>query len=108
MTIYFSKQTNGFYDSNLHGQNIPNDCVEISEAEHRALLAAQATGKKILGGDDGRPVLGEHAPVSYVYLRAAQYPPITDYLDGVVKGDQAQIDRYIAECLAVKERFPKT
>jgi hypothetical protein len=30
-----------------------------------------------------------------------------DYLDGVVKGDQAQIDKYIADCLAVKVKYPK-
>jgi len=28
-------------------------------------------------------------------------------LDGIVKGDQAQIDKYIADCLAVKEKYPK-
>lgn len=39
--------------------------------------------------------------------RANEYPPITDYLDGVVKGDQEQIDKYIADCLAVKEKYPK-
>lgn len=31
----------------------------------------------------------------------------TIYLDGVVKGDQAQIDKYIADCLAVKAKYPK-
>ena len=44
---------------------------------------------------------------AYIAKRAAEYPPITDYIDGVVKGDQAQIDKYIADCLAVKQRFPK-
>lgn len=39
--------------------------------------------------------------------RAREYPPITDYLDGVVKGDQAQIDAYVAACLAVKAKYPK-
>ena len=43
----------------------------------------------------------------YQSQRAAEYPPITDYLDGVVKGDQAQIDAYIAACLAVKGKYPK-
>lgn len=43
----------------------------------------------------------------YIAQRAAEYPPITDYLDGVVKGDQAQIDAYIAACLAVKNKYPK-
>jgi len=39
--------------------------------------------------------------------RAAEYPPFADYLDGVVKGDQAQIDAYIAACQAVKAKYPK-
>jgi len=44
---------------------------------------------------------------SYIAKRASEYPPITDYIDGVVKGDQAQIDKYIADCLAVKAKYPK-
>jgi hypothetical protein len=44
---------------------------------------------------------------AYIAKRQAEYPPITDYLDGVVKGDQAQIDKYIADCLAVKAKYPK-
>ena len=44
---------------------------------------------------------------SYKRNRLAEYPPITDYLDGVVKGDQAQIDAYIAACQAVKAKYPK-
>jgi hypothetical protein len=44
---------------------------------------------------------------AYIAKRAAEYPPITDYIDGVVKGDQAQIDKYIADCLAVKNKYPK-
>lgn len=40
-------------------------------------------------------------------LRAAEYPPMSDYLDGIVKGDQAQVDKYIADCLAVKAKYPK-
>lgn len=43
----------------------------------------------------------------YQHQRAQEYPPIEDYLDGVVKGDQAQIDNYIAACLAVKAKYPK-
>ena len=46
-------------------------------------------------------------PNAYKAKRAAEYPPMTDYLDGVVKGDQAQIDAYIAACLAVKDKYPK-
>ena len=46
-------------------------------------------------------------PNVYKTKRSLEYPPITDYLDGVVKGDQAQIDKYIADCLAVKAKYPK-
>ena len=46
-------------------------------------------------------------PEAYKAQRAMEYPPITDYLDGVVKGDQAQIDSYIAACQAVKAKYPK-
>jgi hypothetical protein len=44
---------------------------------------------------------------TYAQKRAREYPPMTDYLDGIVKGDQAQIDKYIADCLAVKIKYPK-
>jgi hypothetical protein len=44
---------------------------------------------------------------AYIAKRASEYPPITDYIDGVVKGDQAQIDKYIADCLAIKAKYPK-
>jgi hypothetical protein len=47
------------------------------------------------------------AGLTYQRLRAAAYPPVTDYLDGVVKGDQAQIAQYIAACQAVKALYPK-
>ena len=46
-------------------------------------------------------------PNAYKAKRIAEYPPITDYLDGVVKGNQAQIDKYIADCLTVKAKYPK-
>jgi len=49
----------------------------------------------------------EYERTEYQRKRAAEYPPITDYIDGVVKGDQAQIDAYIAACMAVKAKYPK-
>jgi hypothetical protein len=44
---------------------------------------------------------------AYIAKRAAEYPPITDYIDGVVKGNQPQIDKYIADCQAIKNKYPK-
>jgi hypothetical protein len=47
------------------------------------------------------------ASEAYKDKRAAEYPPITDYLDGIVKGDNAQVQAYIDACLAVKNKYPK-
>ena len=39
--------------------------------------------------------------------RANEYPDFREYLDGIVKGDDAQIQKYINDCLAVKAKYPK-
>lgn len=50
----------------------------------------------------------EPKPVlTYAQKRALEYPDFRDYLDGIVKGDQAQIQNYIDACLAVKQKYPK-
>lgn len=46
-------------------------------------------------------------PRAYQAQRAAEYPPMADYLDGIVKGDSAQVQAYIDTCLAVKAKYPK-
>ena len=47
------------------------------------------------------------ASEAYKVKRVAEYPPYTDYLDGIVKGDNAQVQAYIDACLAVKNKYPK-
>lgn len=47
------------------------------------------------------------ASEAYKEKRAKEYPPITDYIDGIVKGDNAQVQAYIDACLAVKAKYPK-
>lgn len=49
----------------------------------------------------------EYARLEYQRLRSVEYPPASDYLDGIVKGDQAQVQAYIDACLAVKAKYPK-
>lgn len=74
---------------------------------------------KIVSGSD-EPVLMTDAEVAeleqltkelsksrYKTERALAYPDFREYLDGVVKGDQAQIKAYIDACLAVKAKYPK-
>lgn len=44
---------------------------------------------------------------TYKMQRMLEYPPIVDYIDAVVKGDQEQMQKYIDACLSVKEKYPK-
>tara|TARA_R110000822_G_scaffold155847_2_gene295637 strand:- start:249 stop:521 length:273 start_codon:yes stop_codon:yes gene_type:complete len=76
-------------DSAEYEHLLPSGSVQITDAEADTLRAANA------------PVL------TYAQLRAAEYPPMTDYLDGIAKGDTAQVNTYIAACLAVKAKYPK-
>jgi len=39
--------------------------------------------------------------------RAREYPDFREYLDGIVKGDNVQVQKYINDCLAVKAKYPK-
>ncbi len=43
----------------------------------------------------------------YQRLRAKEYPDFKEYLDGIVKGDTAQMQAYIDACLTVKAKYPK-
>lgn len=93
----------------------PNGLADVTEHELNLDLFPDYT---FLGKFDQYPDVkskryegGQWVSVSsepeYVTARRAEYPPMADYLDGVVKGDQAQIDAYIAACQAVKDKYPK-
>ena len=43
----------------------------------------------------------------YEELRVAEYPPMEDYLDAVVKGDTEAEEEYKRKCLDVKAKYPK-
>ena len=87
--------------------------VDVAEQEfevHEDMKWIDApTGVAVGYSYDGSNFIASTAPRERTYAekRAREYPPITDYLDGLVKGDQAQIDKYIADCKAVKEKYPK-
>ena len=73
--------------------------IPLTDAE----LAVVAQAKAI---EDAKNA--ELAKTQYQRDRAKEYPPITDYIDGVVKNDQSQIQSYIDACLAVKAKYPKS
>jgi hypothetical protein len=78
------------------GASIPADPENTDYAAYLEWLAA------------GNMPAADTPPVpTYQQLRSAAYPPITDYLDAIVKGDKAQVKAYIDACLAVKVEYPK-
>jgi hypothetical protein len=81
----------------------PDNSLHFIEPEFAYLLPAGSVAITDAEAEALRPV---YTP-TYAEKRAAEYPPMTDYLDGVVKGDQAQIDQYIADCQAIKTKYPK-
>lgn len=64
-------------------------------------------GMQNLTPEQQNELVRQYAANEYKEKRRNEYPPITDYIDGVVKGDQAQIDAYVAACQAVKAKYPK-
>jgi hypothetical protein len=86
--------------------------------DHQAIIALYPNVAVIRDNDafdaQGNPVAYDETAVqayidahAYIAKRQAEYPPMTDYLDGVAKGDQTQINKYIADCQAVKAKYPK-
>ena len=61
-TVFYSQTTGGFYIREVHGDNIPADAVEITEAEHAALIEGQSNGKRIVADANGRPALQDPPP----------------------------------------------
>lgn len=72
MSMYFSPQYMGFYSSNVHGDNIPGDVVEINDGYYQQLLNDQALGNVIVFDESTRqPIAVTPAPISDVELAQA-------------------------------------
>lgn len=62
MKTFYSPSIRGFFNSELHGSNMPGDVVEISNQLHAELIAGQSLGKVIVPGDGGVPTLADQPP----------------------------------------------
>jgi hypothetical protein len=88
---------------------IPGGCIDVAAPTVPEGQCAKWDGAWVFENIPQPEPEVESEPVELTYAekRAAEYPPMADYLDAVVKGDQAQIDAYVAACLAVKAKYPK-
>jgi hypothetical protein len=71
MQISYSALTRGFYLAEIHGADIPEDALTITESDHSALLASQAQGAQIVPGPGGAPTLLWPTPPTEAELLAA-------------------------------------
>ncbi len=55
--MFYSKNTGGFYDSKIHGKNIPADAIEVPDQLYAELFAGQSDGRQITSDADGYPIL---------------------------------------------------
>jgi hypothetical protein len=53
--LKYSKTTRGFFCDEIHGKNVPPDCVEITNEQHANLMHEQAQGKEIVPDENGYP-----------------------------------------------------
>ena len=79
------------------GASIPNDPANTDYAEYLEWVEAGNTATAA----DAIP------DPTYQENRVAEYPPVADYLDGIVKADDLQVQKYIDDCQAVKDKYPK-
>lgn len=83
--MFYSKSTNGFYTREIHGDNIPADAVEITEAEHAALIEGQSMGKRIVTDENGRPILQDPPPPTIEQIIAQYDAAVQQRLDDFAK-----------------------
>lgn len=79
MGMYYARTTVGFYDTVIHGNNIPADAVEISPEEHKALMQGQSEGKRIGADEEGRPILIVPPPLTLAETVTAKKAALAAY-----------------------------
>lgn len=89
--MYYSRSTGSFYTTEIHGNSMPDDVVEITVDGWQALQHAESEDKRIEADADGRPVAvvpPPHVPTT-AEVEAQRLRAYADPLTGS--------DRYFAE-----------
>ena len=98
----FSPSTHGFYSDEIHGTAIPADAVEITDEEWLSLLDGQVSGKRIVVGQSGNPIIQDQNPPTQAEIIALYEKALDDHLDSV-----ARLHRYDTRfTFALRAGFP--
>lgn len=79
------------------GQEVPVGLVEITKTEADVLGVQNYEKNRV----------AEIDKLDYVRQRVLSYPNLGEFVDAWVKGDNAALEAYRQECLAVKAKYPK-
>lgn len=103
--MLYSKSTSGFYSRDIHGDNIPEDAVEITSEQHAALLEGQSQGKIISADENGYPILIDPPPPTTEQIIAGFVSAIQQHLDDFAK--TRGYDGIMSACTYATSTVPK-
>lgn len=88
MTYYWSNSKKGFFTKEIHGDDRPADCVELTHAEWQDYLEKQTQGFEIAPSQgQGKPILVDRRPsptdVEAEKVRAKRSGLLYNYVDSV-------------------------
>lgn len=112
--MFYSQSTGGFYNREIHGENIPVDAVEITKEAYSELLFGQSNGKIISANSAGRPVLiyppeptHEEMLARLDSQRKAAYMAESDPIGWRMLRDEATKQEWLDKITEIKQRHPK-
>lgn len=112
--MFYSKSTGGFYDTAIHGENVPSDAVEVSEDQYATLMAGQTEGKRIIADKKGQPILADQPAKTLEQLalevganRAAAYRTEADPLFFKSQRGECSVEEWQAKIAEIRARYPK-
>lgn len=111
--MFYAKSTGGFYDPDIHGEQIPKDAVEITDQEYTALIEGQSSGKIIIADESGKPILADVPPPSEDDLlktakatRALAYQAESDPIFFKWQRGEATEQEWLDKVAEIKTRYP--
>lgn len=120
-TYYWSNENKGFYVKEIHGDNRPGDCVELTYTEYKNYLDKQQSGFEIVPSQGtGKPTLVDRRPspteVEGMNVRMKRGQLLAKYVDAVnqvrwnllTTEQQAYLTQYRQQLLDVTDQpgFP--
>jgi hypothetical protein len=97
--MFYSKTTNGFYDQEINGDDMPADVVSVTEDKYNAIQAAISAGGTLYGDDKGYPQVEPLASPTEQQLIEASNAKNRSYL--------AETDWYVARFVETGVPIPE-